>query len=99
VLRLNYSGDAVVVKVRSKVSSTSTVNYAAVTEDKTVIGDNAFRGCNTNLVAPANLDAGAFVAARTTVTKNVPEDALAIARAKQVNKKGYASKIKKQKKQ
>lgn len=99
VPHLSYIGDSELGKGINIGSGTTTVNYDGVNKHKTTIGDNAFIGCNTNLVAPVNIDAGAFVAAGTTVTKNVPEDALAIARAKQVNKEGYASKIKKQNQQ
>lgn len=99
VPHLSYIGDSELGKGINIGSGTTTVNYDGVNKHKTTIGDNAFIGCNTNLVAPVNIEAGAFVAAGTTVTKNVPEDALAIARSKQVNKEGYASKIKKQNQQ
>jgi len=55
-----------------------------------VVEDNAFIGCNSNLVAPVTVRAGSFIAAGSTITKEVPEDALAIARARQENKLGWA---------
>ena len=57
---------------------------------RTVIGDNVFIGCNTNLVAPVEVGEGAYIAAGTTVTKNVPADSLAVGRARQENKEGWA---------
>src|SRR5699024_12866104 len=99
VQHLSYSRDSEHVKGINIGAGTTTVNYDGVNKHKTTIDDNAFIGCNTNLVALVNIDAGAFVVAGTTVTKNVPEDALAIARAKQVKKEGYESKIKKQNQQ
>lgn len=52
--------------------------------------DNAFVGCNTNLVAPVTVQANTYIGAGSTITKEVPEDALAIARAKQRNIEGWA---------
>ena len=60
---------------------------------RTTIGSDTFIGCNSNLIAPVEIGDGAIVAAGTTVTKNVPDDALVIARAKQENKIGYAKKL------
>ena len=54
------------------------------------IGDDAFIGCNTNLIAPVTVGSGSYIAAGSTVTDEVPENGLAIARAKQVNKDGWA---------
>ena len=59
---------------------------------RTTIGDNAFIGCNSNLVAPVTIGEGAYVGAGSTITKEVPEDALGIARAKQKNIEGWAAK-------
>ena len=69
---------------------TVTVNYDGKHKFRTVIGDHAFIGCNTNLVAPVTVGEGAFTAAGSTITDEVPADDLAIARARQVNKKGWA---------
>lgn len=62
------------------------VNYDGVNKHKTVVGDYAFIGSNTNVIAPVVIENHAFVAAGSTLTENVPENALAIARARQVNK-------------
>jgi bifunctional UDP-N-acetylglucosamine pyrophosphorylase/glucosamine-1-phosphate N-acetyltransferase len=66
-----------------------TVNYDGVNKHRTNIGDNVFIGCNTNLVAPLNIEKNVFIAAGSTVTKDVPEGSLAIARGKQINKADY----------
>jgi bifunctional UDP-N-acetylglucosamine pyrophosphorylase/glucosamine-1-phosphate N-acetyltransferase len=68
-----------------------TVNYDGASKHRTVIGDGAFIGCNTNLVAPVTVGAGAYTAAGSTVNKDVPPGALAIARERQVNKEGWSS--------
>ena len=65
----------------------------ARTKHLTTIEDDAFIGCNSNLVAPVTVGKGAYVAAGSTITKNVPESSLAIARARQENKEGYATKL------
>ena len=67
-----------------------TVNYDGIKKHKTIIGNDVFIGCNTNLVAPINVGNNVFIAAGSTVTKNIPEGALAIARNKQINKADYA---------
>ena len=53
------------------------------------VGDKAFIGCNTNLISPVHVGEGAYIAAGTTVTKDVPPDALVIGRAKEVVKPGW----------
>ena len=68
------------------------VNYDGKKKHRTTIGDNAFIGCNSNLVAPVTIGEGAYVGAGSTITKEVPEDALGIARAKQKNIEGWAAK-------
>ena len=91
---LSYIGDA---QVGSKVNfgcGSIVVNYDGKNKHTTTVGDGAFVGCNSNLVAPVQVGDGAYVAAGSTVTKNVPEDALAIGRARQENKEGYVSKLK-----
>ncbi len=70
-----------------------TVNYDGKNKFKTIIEDDVFVGCNSNLVAPVTLGEGSFIAAGSTITKDVPEDALAIARARQENKLDYVSKL------
>ena len=61
-------------------------------KSKTVIGSNSFIGSNTNLVAPVTLGDNTFVAAGSTITDDVPSDALAIARQRQTNKEGWNKK-------
>ena len=65
---------------------------------RTTIGDGAFLGCNTNLVAPVTIGAGAYTAAGATVTRDVPEDAMLIARAEQTVKPGLARRFRREKK-
>lgn len=93
VSHLSYIGDAEVGSNVNVGCGSITVNYDGKNKHKTVIEDNVFVGCNTNLVAPVTVRKGAFIAAGSTITKEVPEEALAIARAKQENKPGYAKKI------
>ncbi|MGX9931682.1 bifunctional UDP-N-acetylglucosamine diphosphorylase/glucosamine-1-phosphate N-acetyltransferase GlmU [Virgibacillus salarius] len=94
VSHLSYIGDA---KVGSNVNigcGTITVNYDGKHKYLTTIEDDAFIGCNSNLIAPVTVGKGSYVAAGSTITKDVPEDSLSVARARQTNKEGYASKIK-----
>lgn len=69
---------------------TITSNYDGKNKSLTKIGDHAFIGCNSNLVAPVTIEKNAYIAAGSTITKDVEEDAMAIARARQVNKEGYS---------
>ncbi len=87
---LSYIGDAVVGKDVNIGCGTITCNYDGANKFQTIIKDKAFIGCNSNLVAPVTVEENAFVGAGSTVTKDVPGDAFAIARARQVNKEGYA---------
>lgn len=91
ISHLTYIGDSDVGAGVNFGCGTVTVNYDGAAKHRTTIGDYAFIGCNTNLVAPVTLGEGAYTAAGSTITDDVPEDALAIARARQVNKPGYAS--------
>lgn len=68
------------------------VNYDGKKKHRTKVGDNVFIGCNSNLVAPVSLGDGCFIAAGSTVTKDVPADALAVGRSKQKNIEGWAAK-------
>lgn len=70
-----------------------TVNYDGKHKFRTTIGDNVFIGCNSNLIAPVKVENGGFIAAGSTITEDLKEDDFAIARAKQVTKKGYAKKF------
>ncbi len=66
-----------------------TVNYDGAKKSRTTIGDNAFIGCNTNLVAPVTVGEAAYTAAGSTITKDVPANALAIERGEMKIKEGY----------
>jgi len=90
---LSYIGDAEVGSGVNIGCGTITVNYDGAVKHKTVIGDNAFIGCNANLVAPVQVGNNAYVAAGSTITQDVPDDAMAIARERQVNKPGYADRL------
>lgn len=93
---LSYIGDA---KVGADVNigcGTITVNYDGQHKHLTVIEDGAFIGCNSNLIAPVTVGQGAYVAAGSTITEDVPGKALSIARSRQINKEGYADKLKQQ---
>lgn len=86
----SYLGDATLGGRVNIGAGTVIVNFDGVTKHQTFIGDDAFIGCNTNLVAPLEIGSGAYVAAGSTLTQNVPGDALAIARGRQENKPGWA---------
>lgn len=92
VSHLTYIGDAEIGSKCNFGCGTVVVNYDGQKKYKTVIGDNAFIGCNTNLVAPVKVNNNTYIAAGSTITDEVPEGALAIARCKQVNKEGWLEK-------
>lgn len=89
VSHLTYVGDSDVGKRVNFGCGTVTVNYSGKAKYRTTIGDDVFIGCNTNLVAPVTVGSGAYTAAGSTITEDVPEDSLGIARARQVNKIGW----------
>lgn len=93
VPHLSYVGDAEIGEGVNIGCGTITVNYDGAKKHKTIVGDGSFIGCNTNLVAPVTVGRNAYVAAGSTINQNVPDDALAIARERQVNKLGYANKL------
>jgi UDP-N-acetylglucosamine diphosphorylase/glucosamine-1-phosphate N-acetyltransferase len=95
VSHLTYVGDSDVGKCVNFGCGTVTVNYDGKVKNRCKIGDGAFIGCNTNLVAPVEIEARAYTAAGSTITKNVPEDSLAIARMRQENKDGWRKKVNK----
>lgn len=86
---LSYVGDAVVGSKVNIGCGVITANYDGKHKYQTVIEDSSFIGCNSNLVAPVKVHRGAFVAAGSTITKDVPTESLAIGRARQVNKEGW----------
>ena len=69
------------------------VNYDGYEKHRTVIGDGAFIGSNTALVAPVSIGTGAIIGAGSVVTRDVPVDALAVARGVQVEKEGWAKRF------
>ncbi|WP_286910224.1 bifunctional UDP-N-acetylglucosamine diphosphorylase/glucosamine-1-phosphate N-acetyltransferase GlmU [Clostridium sp. UBA1652] len=92
VSHLTYIGDAEVGENCNFGCGTVVVNYDGKNKNKTIIGDNSFIGCNTNLVSPVEVKDNTYIAAGSTITKEVPEGSLAIARAKQVNIEGWVNK-------
>ncbi|MCI3923272.1 bifunctional UDP-N-acetylglucosamine diphosphorylase/glucosamine-1-phosphate N-acetyltransferase GlmU [Paenibacillus sp. TRM 82003] len=94
VSHLAYVGDAKVGKDVNIGCGVITVNYDGYSKFETVIEDEAFVGSNVNLVAPIRIGKGAFVVAGSTVTQDVGDDDLAIARERQTTKKGYAKTLK-----
>lgn len=91
---LTYVGDADVGKNINFGCGTVVVNYDGKKKHRTVIEDNAFIGCNTNLVSPVRVGKNAFTAAGSTITEDVPENALAIARERQSIKQDWVIKRK-----
>lgn len=95
ISHLTYVGDSDVGSGVNFGCGTVTVNYNGLSKFRTTIGDGAFIGCNTNLVAPVKVGEGAYTAAGSTITDDVPPDSLAIARSVQVVKKQWAAKRRK----
>lgn len=91
VSHLTYVGDSDVGKRVNFGCGTVTVNYTGKAKFRTTIKDDAFIGCNTNLVAPVTVGEGAYTAAGSTITEDVPDVSLGIARARQVNKEGWVT--------
>jgi bifunctional UDP-N-acetylglucosamine pyrophosphorylase / glucosamine-1-phosphate N-acetyltransferase len=91
---LSYLGDAEIGPKVNVGAGTITCNYDGAQKHPTTIEEGAFIGSNTALVAPVKVGKGAYVAAGTTVTEDVPDGALGIGRARQVNKEGYTEKRK-----
>ncbi|MCC5893762.1 bifunctional UDP-N-acetylglucosamine diphosphorylase/glucosamine-1-phosphate N-acetyltransferase GlmU [Exiguobacterium sp.] len=86
---LSYIGDASIGERVNLGCGSITVNYDGKNKFETVVEADAFVGCNVNLIAPVTVGKGAIVAAGSTITDDVPEEALAIARERQTNKEGY----------
>lgn len=89
VSHLSYIGDGHVGKHVNIGCGVVFVNYDGETKNRTEVGDHAFVGCNANLVAPVKVGAHAYVAAGSTITRDVPENALGVARSRQENKEGW----------
>jgi bifunctional UDP-N-acetylglucosamine pyrophosphorylase/glucosamine-1-phosphate N-acetyltransferase len=87
---LAYLGDADIGDNANIGAGTITCNYDGKDKHKTTIGDNSFIGTNSSLVAPVNIGKGAYVGAGSVITKDVPEESLAVARGKQVIKEDWA---------
>ena len=86
---LTYIGDADVGAGARFGCGSVTVNYDGVEKHRTTVRAGAFVGCNANLIAPVTLEQNSYVAAGSTVTQDVPKDALAVARTRQRNVAGW----------
>ena len=91
VPHLSYVGDATVGEEVNVGAGTITCNYDGVDKHETRIGDRAFVGTNSSLVAPLTIGEGAYIGAGSTITKDVPPGALAVERGEQVIKEGWAA--------
>jgi bifunctional UDP-N-acetylglucosamine pyrophosphorylase/glucosamine-1-phosphate N-acetyltransferase len=92
---LAYLGDSTIGEKTNIGAGTITCNYDGVNKHRTVIGAEAFVGSNSTLVAPITLGDGSYIAAGSVITEEVPAETLAFGRTRQVNKEGYASKLRK----
>jgi len=90
---LSYVGDSTVGKNVNIGAGTIVCNYDGISKNKTIIEDDAFIGSNATLIAPVKIGKGAYTAGGSTINQDVPAECLAIGRAKQVNKDGYATKL------
>ena len=94
ISHLTYIGDSDVGKRVNFGCGTVTCNYDGKKKYRTTIGDDCFVGCNTNFVSPINVGDGVYIAAGSTITEDIPENSMSIARARQVNKEGWKDKRK-----
>jgi len=94
VNHLSYIGDATVGKNVNVGAGTITCNYDGVNKHQTIIGDGAFIGSGTELVAPVKVGEGAFIGAGSTITMNAPNQQLTVARARQQTIQGWQPKVK-----
>lgn len=94
---LTYLGDATVGSQVNIGAGTITCNHDGQNKHKTIIKDHAYIGSNNSLVAPVTIEEEAFTAAGSVITQDVPAHALAIARSRQTNKRGYALKLRQKK--
>jgi bifunctional UDP-N-acetylglucosamine pyrophosphorylase/glucosamine-1-phosphate N-acetyltransferase len=88
---LTYLGDAEIGAGVNIGAGTITCNYDGVNKHKTIIDDNVFIGSDSTLVAPVRVGKGAYVAAASCITDDVPDDALALGRSRQIVKEGWAA--------
>jgi bifunctional UDP-N-acetylglucosamine pyrophosphorylase/glucosamine-1-phosphate N-acetyltransferase len=86
---LSYIGDTSIGRSVNIGAGTITCNYDGVNKFRTVIGDNAFIGSDTQLVAPVEVGAGATIGAGSTITRDAPAETLTLSRAKQLSLKGW----------
>ncbi len=96
ISHLTYVGDTDLGKRINLGCGTVTVNYDGKNKYRCTVGDDSFIGCNTNMVAPVTIGRGSYIAAGSTITEDVPEDALAIARSRQTVLEGWAAKRRQQ---
>src|SRR5271154_6179868 len=89
-MHLTYLGDAKIGTKTNIGAGTITCNYDGFHKHPTTIGSRVFIGSDSALVAPVRVGDGAYVAAGSVITENVPADALALARGRQINKLGWA---------
>lgn len=91
ISHLTYVGDAEIGKNVNLGCGVVVVNYDGQKKNKTIVGDNSFIGCNVNLISPVEVKGNAYVAAGSTITEEVPENSLAIARNRQVIKENWVT--------
>jgi len=94
---LSYVGDAIIGAKTNIGAGTITCNYDGFSKHKTIIGENVFIGSNTSLIAPINIGDGSMIAAGSTISKDIPSDALAIERSEQQIKENLAAIMRKKK--
>jgi bifunctional UDP-N-acetylglucosamine pyrophosphorylase / glucosamine-1-phosphate N-acetyltransferase len=90
---LSYLGDAEIGEGSNIGAGTITCNYDGVNKNRTLIGKGVFVGSNSSLVAPVTVGDGAYIGASSCITEDVPADALAVGRAHQVTKEGWAAEL------
>ena len=94
VAHLAYLGDATLGQDCNIGCGVATANFDRVDKHETVLEDSAFVGCHTSLVAPVRVGQGAYIAAGSVITQDVPPGALGLARSRQTNKKEWANRHK-----
>ena len=97
VNHLSYVGDAHVGANSNIGAGTITCNYDGFLKHKTMIGEGAFVGTNSSLVAPVKIGKGAYIGSGSVITKDVPDDAMAVERSPQSNREGGAKRYREMK--